>query len=84
MSNTDNNLNKKKDQKIYGKIISVPGEKTVVIEVDLVKKHPKYHKRYRVKKRYMAHANRLYKVGDKVTVIPSKAHSRRKRFETED
>jgi len=43
--------------------------KTVVVSVDRLKEHPKYHKRYRVTKRYKAHDEKgEYKEGDVVMI----------------
>jgi len=44
-------------------------EKTVVVLVERLKEHPKYHKRYRVSKRYKAHDEKKeYKEGDLVVI----------------
>ena len=38
-----------------GTIVSTKGAKTAVVEVHVYKSHPKYHKRYRVSKKFHAH-----------------------------
>jgi len=48
-------------------------DKTVVVEVERIKEHPKYKKRYQVHKKYKAHCGSAvgegkYKVGDKVLI----------------
>ena len=51
--------------------------KTVIVKVESVKVHPKYHKRYKVFKKYPAR-NELpdIKLGDKVMIQESKPYSK--------
>jgi len=52
-----------------GTIISDKMEKTVVVKVERIKKHPKYKKRYRVYKKYKAHVEGDdFKMGDRVVI----------------
>ena len=54
-------------KQLIGKVVSNKMEKAVVVEVENIKKHPKYQKRYKRHKKYKAHdEKREYKVGDKV------------------
>ncbi len=56
-------------RQLKGKIISDKMEKTVVVEVERIKIHPKYKKRFKVHKKYKAHVEGSdYKVGDFVII----------------
>ncbi len=67
--------------KIQGTIVSDKMNKTVVVEVERVKEHPRYKKRYRVHKRYKAHdENEQFKTGDKVIIEETRPISRDKRW----
>lgn len=64
-----------------GKVVSDVMDKTVVVEVTKLKNHPKYHKKYKVTKRYKAHdENNTCKEGDMVDIIPCRPVSKDKRF----
>ena len=63
-------------RKLTGLIVSDKMTKTVIVKVDGIKVHPKYHKRYKVSKKYPAHAEGEYKVGDKVVIEESKPYSK--------
>lgn len=54
---------------LQGIVVSDKMQKTVVVEVESIKEHPKYKRRYKVHKRYKAHdQNQEYHVGDKVVI----------------
>jgi small subunit ribosomal protein S17 len=54
---------------LTGKIVSDKMTKTVVVLVERLKEHPKYHKRYRVSKKYKAHDEKgEFKMGDLVVI----------------
>lgn len=60
-------------------------EKTLVVRVETVKKHPKYKKRYRVHKNYKAHydppaGGEKYEIGDKVIIEETKPISKDKHW----
>jgi len=56
-------------RQLKGKIVSNKMKKTVVVEVEQMKEHPKYKKRYKVHKKYKAHYEEgEFKIGDKVTI----------------
>lgn len=56
-------------------------QKTVVVRVDTLKKHPKYQKYYRVSKRFKAHDEKgEFRVGDIVEVLESRPISKEKRW----
>lgn len=68
-------------RKITGKVISDKMEKTVVVQVETIKEHPKYKRRYRSHKNYKAHDEKKeYKVGDTVVIEESQPLSKDKRW----
>lgn len=78
-------------KQLKGKVVSDKMQKTVVVEVERIKEHPKYKRRYRVQKKYKAHAELgeyvsgdisqpKYKVGDKVIIEECKPISKEKRW----
>jgi len=68
-------------KKLKGKIVSDKMDKTVVVEVTNIKKHPKYGRRFKVSKRYKAHnPENSYKLGDTVVIQESKPISKDKRW----
>ena len=69
-----------KKQQMIGIIVSDKMTKTVVVKVDMRKRHPKYHKSYTVSKKFKAHSEGEYKVGDKVIIESIKPMSKEKRF----
>ncbi len=70
-----------KKQQLRGTIVSDKMDKTVVVKVDEKKRHPKYHKTYKVSKRYKAHdAENQYHIGDIVVIESCKPLSRDKKF----
>lgn len=71
----------KQIERFDGEVLSHKTQKTAIVKVSSFKVHPKYHKRYVVTKKYMAHdeANE-YSPGDRVEITPCKPMSKRKRF----
>lgn len=68
-------------RQLRGKIISKKMEKTAVVEVEGVKEHPKYKRRYRVHKNYKAQDEKgEYKVGERVVIEECRPLSRDKRW----
>lgn len=63
-------------RKLTGIVMSNKMTKTVIVKVDSVKVHPKYHKRYTVSKKYPAHTEETFAVGDKVVIEESKPYSK--------
>ena len=62
-------------------VVSDKMDKTVVVMVSRLKKHPKYKQRYRTTKKYKAHDEKNeYKVGDKVIIQESRPISKDKRW----
>jgi small subunit ribosomal protein S17 len=67
-------------KKLVGKIVSTKMEKTVVVRVSRKYSHPRYHKVVEAHKKYLAHTEGGYQVGDQVTIVESKPISKRKRW----
>ena len=76
---TDNKLSKKRTLK--GVVVSDKMQKTAVVEVLRLKKHPKYKKYYKVTKKFKAHnPDNQYHVGDKVLMQETRPMSKDKRW----
>jgi len=68
-------------KQLIGKVISNKMQKTVVVEVERIKKHQKYKRRFRVHKKYKAHDEKgEYKVGDRVIIEECRPISKEKRW----
>lgn len=66
---------------LKGTIVSDKMQKTVVVEVLRMKKHPKYKKYYKVTKKFKAHdAEGVYKTGDEVLIQETRPTSKEKRW----
>lgn len=66
---------------LTGKVVSDKMQKTVVVMTESLKEHPKYHKRYRVSKKYKAHDEKNEcKVGDVVLIEECRPLSADKRW----
>lgn len=64
-------------RKLVGVVVSDKMKQTVIVKVEAIKVHPKYHKRYKVFKKYPSHTDTAdYKVGDKVTIEEAKPYSK--------
>ncbi len=64
-----------------GVVVSDKSDKTIVVKVDSVKKHPKYQKRYTVSRKYKVHDEKNeYHVGDKVSFVECRPLSKDKRW----
>ncbi|HTL39242.1 MAG TPA: 30S ribosomal protein S17 [Methylomirabilota bacterium] len=63
-------------RKLTGLVVSAKMTKTVIVKVDSIRVHPKYHKRYTVSKKYPSHAEEEYKVGDRVVIEESRPYSK--------
>lgn len=71
-----------KRQQFKGIVTSDKMDKTVVVKVDVKKRHPKYHKAYTVSKKYKAHdAENQYKIGDLVVIEAIRPMSKDKKFQ---
>jgi small subunit ribosomal protein S17 len=64
-----------------GLVISDKMDKTIVVKIDSIRRHNKYHKSYKVFKKFKVHdENNEYKTGDKVEFIESKPLSKDKHY----
>lgn len=64
-----------------GTVISTKMDKTIVVSVDIYKNHPKYHKKYRVTKKYHVHCeDPKIKAGDEVTFKETRPLSKSKNW----
>ena len=69
----------KKNKKLEGVVVSDKMNKTRVVEVTRLKKHPKYLKYFKTRKRFKAHdENNEYKIGDRVVIMETKPISKEK------
>jgi small subunit ribosomal protein S17 len=68
-------------RKLKGIVVSDKMQKTRVVKVERLKKHPLYKKYYKVSKKFKAHdENNEYKVGDKVIIQETRPLSKEKRW----
>lgn len=67
---------------LKGTVVSAKMQKTIVVAVERLKKHPKYQKHFRITKKYQVHdeANR-HQIGDQVVFKEGRPRSRFKRWE---
>jgi len=71
----------KKLRTTQGTVVSDKMDKTIVVAVDTLKKHPKYFKRYRSTKKYKVHdPKNQYKIGDKVNFVSCRPISKDKQW----
>lgn len=69
-----------KRRRLTGTVVSAAMQKTVVVRVDRMQMHPVYKKRYRVSKKFHAHAVTPFAVGEKVVIEETRPLSRTKRW----
>ena len=68
-------------RELTGIIVSDAADKTVVVQVESLKQHPKYLRRYRSHKKYKAHDEKNeYVKGDLVVILESRPISKDKRW----
>ena len=66
---------------LKGKVVSLKMKKTAVVAVTSIKAHPKYHKLFKVTKRYKAHSEGFdLNMNDEVIIEESKPISKDKRW----
>ncbi len=70
-----------KAPKMKGVVVSTKMAKTIVVNVDTLKTHPKYQKQYRSSKKYQVHVEESskYVIGDVVVFQECRPISRHKR-----
>ena len=68
-------------RRLVGTVVTIPGRKTVKVEVERRTQHPRYRKYITVSKKYMVHdEHEVCSIGDKVEIIEARPYSARKRF----
>lgn len=71
----------KRKRQLRGVVVSDKMQKTVVVVVTRLRKHPKYKKYFKVSRRFKAHDEKKeYHVGDKVTIQETRPLSKEKRW----
>ena len=64
-----------------GIVVSDKMAKTVVVQIDELKRHAKYKKSYKVSKKFKAHdENNEFHIGDKVEIEETRPYSKDKYF----
>lgn len=62
-----------------GQVVKDKMIKSVVVEINILRNHPIYSKKYRVTNKFICHdENNEYKVGDNVIIEECKPYSKRK------
>lgn len=69
-------------RRLVGKIVSNKMDKTVVVAVERAKTHPIYKKKFKVTKKYKAHAENAKEIplGSKVIIEETRPISKEKRW----
>jgi small subunit ribosomal protein S17 len=70
-------------KRLTGSVVSDKMEKTVVVRVERMVRHPRYGKVLRRAKKYKAHDEKNCHVGDVVRIVESRPLSREKRWVVE-
>jgi len=70
---------------MVGRVTSNKMDKTVVVVVERLKRHPLYKKVIRVRKKFKAHdADNACQIGDMVRIVESRPLSKEKRWVVEE
>jgi small subunit ribosomal protein S17 len=76
---------RERQKKLMGRVMSNKMDKTVVVKVDRLQRHPLYHKVLRKSKKFKAHdAYNSCQVGDVVRIVESRPLSKEKRWIVEE
>jgi small subunit ribosomal protein S17 len=76
---------KERRKRLTGHVLSDKMDKTVVVQVERLSRHPRYGKVLRVRKKYKAHDEQNdCHVGDLVRIVESRPLSREKRWQVEE
>lgn len=67
-------------KQLTGIVTSNKMRKTVAVRVESVKEHPRYRKRFKAHKKYKAHADQEYSVGDRVIIEECRPLSKDKKW----
>jgi len=71
----------KKKRQLEGVVVSAKMDKTIVVVVTRIKLHPKYHKRYKTRKKYKVHdPKNAYQVDDVVVFEETQPLSKEKKW----
>lgn len=75
-------MTERNERKVYrGKVVSDKMDKTIVVEMETKKQHPKYGKRMNYSKKFKAHdENNSAKMGDIVEIMETRPLSKDKHF----
>lgn len=66
-------------KRLKGTVVSDKMDKTIVVDVTLLKKHPKYERRFKVSKRYKVHdPENKHKIGERVVIEETRPISKDK------
>ncbi len=66
---------------LQGIVVSDKMQKTVVVQVETIKEHPKYKRRYKTHKKYKANdPAQEYHIGDRVVIEETKPMSKDKNW----
>lgn len=66
----ENTKSNKVARAFTGTVVSTKAAKTIVVRVDVMKLHSKYHKQFRASRKYHAHDEKgAAKVGDTVKIV---------------
>ncbi|MDD2909514.1 MAG: 30S ribosomal protein S17 [Minisyncoccales bacterium] len=69
-------------RELTGKVVSDKMQKTVVVNVETIKEHPKYKKKFKSHKKYKAHNEKMdIKIGDTVVIRECAPISKGKKWE---
>ncbi len=80
-----NSTEQKKGRSYKGVVVSDKMNKTRVVEVESVRKHPIYGKFMKRTKRFKVHdPENVHKTGDKVTIVETRPISKDKNFVFQD
>jgi small subunit ribosomal protein S17 len=72
-------------KRLKGRVVSNKMDKTVVVKVERLQRHPLYHKVLRKSKKFKAHdAYNSCQVGDTVRIVESRPLSKEKRWVVEE
>jgi small subunit ribosomal protein S17 len=72
-------------RKLVGTVVSAKMDKTAVVEVERLARHPMYEKVMRLRKKYKAHdEENSCRAGDIVRIVESRPLSREKRWRVEE
>lgn len=70
---------------MVGRVVSDKMDKTVVVVVERLRRHPLYKKVIRIRKKFKAHdADNACQIGDEVRIVESRPLSKEKRWVVEE